>query len=165
MSATVRPAAIRRSDVVQDEALRVVSERDVLEDDLAWARGERLRIGRVGDLLRLVEDLEDPLAGCDRALGLADPHAEHPQRHDEHREQEVEREERTQRERSGDHHAAGDEQHERLRHEREERQQRHVDRSLPVRRQRLSEDGVRRVREAGGSCSAPARRTSRRGRP
>ena len=38
----------------------------------------------VGDLLRLVHDLEDPLAGRGRALRLADPHAEHPERHDEH---------------------------------------------------------------------------------
>ena len=44
----------------------------------------------------------------------------------------------------GDHHAAGDEQHERLRDERQERQQRDVEGALPVRRERLREDGVGR---------------------
>ena len=128
--------------VVEDETRWVVSERDVLEDDLSRSGRQWLRLGRVGDLLRLVEDLEDPLACCDRALGLADPHAEHSQGHDEHREEEVEREERTERERPGDHHAAGDEQHQCLRHEREKRQQRHVDRALPVGGERLPEDAV-----------------------
>ena len=64
MSATVRPAAMPEIDVLEHGALRVVSEGDVLEDDLARTRRQRLCVGRVGDLLRLVEDLEDPLAAA-----------------------------------------------------------------------------------------------------
>ena len=50
-------------------------------------------MGRVGDVLGLVDHLEDPLAGGGRALRLADPHPEHPQRHDQHEHEHVEREE------------------------------------------------------------------------
>ncbi len=100
------------------------------------------------DLLRLVEDLEDPPPGRDRTLRLADPHAEHPQRHDEHREEEVEGEERTQRQRPRDDHAARREEHERLGDEWKERQQRDVERPLPVRGERLAEHRVRGTAEA-----------------
>ena len=55
--------------------------------------GSSTASGRLGDVLRLVDDLEDPLAGGGRALRLADPHAERAQRHDEHAEVEVERDE------------------------------------------------------------------------
>ena len=112
---------------------------------------QRARVRTVGDLLGLVEDLEDPLAGCDGPLRLTDPHSEHPQRHGEHREQEVEREERAERERPGDHHPPRREQHERLRDERHEREQRHVESALPVGRKSLLEDLVRCGREARGA--------------
>ena len=54
--------------------------------------------GSVGDLLGLVDHLEEPLARGGRTLGLADPHAEHPQRHHEHHQQQVEGEEAADRE-------------------------------------------------------------------
>jgi hypothetical protein len=46
-------------------------------------------IGPVGHLLRLVHDLEDPLAGRSRALRLPDPHAEHAQRRNHHQHDDV----------------------------------------------------------------------------
>ena len=98
-------------------------------------------------LLGLVEDLEDPLSRGDRALRLADPHAEHPQRHDEHREQEVEREEVAERERARHDHPAGDEEDRGLREQWHQRQQGDVQRTLPVGRDGLPEDGVGRVGE------------------
>ncbi len=121
---------------------------DVLEHDLARAWRKNARLRSVSDLLGLVEDLEDPLARRDRSLRLADPHAEHPQRHDEHREQEVEGGERSQRHRARDDHPSADEQHESERDHRKEREQGDVDGALAIRRERLREDGV------GGGCEA-----------
>ena len=77
-------------DLLEHRPLRFVAERDALEADGTGPGRKRLRARPVGDLLRLVEDLEDALAGGGRALGLADPHPEHPQRHHQHREQQVE---------------------------------------------------------------------------
>ena len=48
----------------------------------------------------------------------------------------------------GDDHPPRGEQHERLRDERQERQERHVERALPVRGERLLEDGVGGLVEA-----------------
>ena len=54
-----------------------VLERDVLEARRGpRPAGSSTRAGPVGDLLGLVDHLEDPLAGRGRALRLADPHAE-----------------------------------------------------------------------------------------
>ena len=113
----------------------------------------------IGDLFGLVEDLEDPLAGRDRALCLADPHPEHPERHDEHREQQVEREEVADRERAGDDHPPGDEQDCGLGDERHEAQQGDVERPLPVRRERLVEHRVGCGRELLLAMSPPGRTT------
>ena len=110
----------------------------------------------VRDLLRLVEDLEDPLACRDRALRLADPHAEHAERHDEHREQEVEGEEGSERQRARDDHAPGREQDERLRDERQEREEWHVEGALAVRGEGLREDRVRGGRESLRALSSCA---------
>ena len=104
-------------------------------------------IPAIEDLFRLVEDLEDPPAGGDRALRLADPHPEHAQRHDEHGEKQVEGEEGAEGERPGHDHPTCREQHECLRDEREEGEQRHVQRSLPIRGERPLEDRVRCVAE------------------
>ena len=86
--------------------------------------------GRVGDLLRLVEHLEDPLAGGDGALARADPHAEHPQRHDEHEHVDVERDELAERELAVDDAVPAGEEHRGLREERQEGEERHVERAL-----------------------------------
>ena len=86
--------------------------------------------------------LEDALARGGRALRLADPHAERAQRHHEHREVEVERDEAAGRERAVRDHARADEQHGGLREQRHERDQRHVGRALAVRAQRLLEDAL-----------------------
>ncbi len=142
------PCRDAKVDVLEHESVGVVSERDVLEHDLARAWRKSARFRSVRDLLGLVEDLEDPLACRDRPLRLADPHAEHPQRHDEHREQEIEGGERSQRHRARDDHPSADEQHESERDHRKEREQGDVDRALAIRRERLREDGV------GGGCEA-----------
>ena len=81
-------------DPLEHGALVVVAERDVLEAQAPVAGRQLDGVGRVGDLLRLVHHLEDPLAGGGRALRLPDPHAEHPQRHDHHRHEHVEGDER-----------------------------------------------------------------------
>ncbi len=107
------------------------------------ARRERAGAGPVGDLLGLVEHLEDPLARRGRPLRLADPHAEHAQRHDQHHDEEVELDERPERERSVRDHAPADEQHGRLREQRDEREHRHVERPLAVGAEALVEDRLR----------------------
>ena len=56
------------------------------------------------------------------------------------REVEVERDEAARRQRAVGDHPRADEQHGRLREQRHERDQRHVDRALPVRAERLLED-------------------------
>src|SRR5947209_7201032 len=63
-------------DVLEDRSAGEVLEGDVLEADMSPSGGKRARSGRVGDLLGFVHDLEDPLAGGGRPLGLPDPHAE-----------------------------------------------------------------------------------------
>ena len=115
--------------------------------DAARPRRQLDGAGPVRDLLRLVHDLEDPLAGRRRPLRLADPHAEHPQRRDHHQHDDVEREERAVRERAVDHHPAADEDHRRLREQRQEREQRDVERALLVRRDALPEDRLGRTLE------------------
>ena len=64
----------------------------------------------------------------------------------------LKREERPERERAGDDHATGGEQHERLRDERQEREKRDVERALPVRGERLRR---RRCRAASEALGAP----------
>ena len=49
--------------VVDERHVRQVAERDVVEHDLAGGVLDPLRLGHVGDLLRLVEQLEGPLGG------------------------------------------------------------------------------------------------------
>ena len=75
-SARRSPRCRRLGDEVQvvDERLvGLVAERDVLERDRAAAsRGSRMRRDRIGDLLGLVEQLEDPLRRGDRRLEHVD---------------------------------------------------------------------------------------------
>ncbi len=127
-------------DVADDRTARQILERDALEPDLAGPRRQLHRAGAVGDLLRLVHDLEDALARRGRTLGLPDPHAERSQRHHEHSEVEVERHEVADGEASVRHHPGAGEQHARLREQRHERDQRDVEGALPVRLHGLAED-------------------------
>jgi hypothetical protein len=85
-----RPGLEVEVELLENRAAGQVRERDVLEADRAVARRQVAGAGRVGDLLRLVEHLEDSLARRGRTLRLADPHAEGAERHDEQREIEVE---------------------------------------------------------------------------
>ena len=134
-----RPGVEREVEVLEHGPTGQVRERDVLEADRALSGRELDGAGPVAHVLRLVEDLEDPLARRRSPLRLADPHPERAERHDEHREEEVERDERADAERAVRDHPRADEQHARLRQERQEGQERHVGRALPVRPQRLPE--------------------------
>ena len=71
-------------------------------------QGQLRAPGCVADLLRLVDHLEDALAGRRRALSLADPHAECAQRHHEHRQVEVEADEAADRQRAVRDHSPAD---------------------------------------------------------
>src|SRR6185295_12741006 len=64
-------------DAVEYGPALEVLEAHVLEPEVAATLRELDRAGPLGDLLRLVHDLEDSLARGGRALGLPDPH---PQR-------------------------------------------------------------------------------------
>ena len=113
--------------------------------------GSGLGAGRVGDLLGLVDHLEEALSRGGRALRLPDPHAEHPQRHHEHRQEQVEGEEAAERAdrrarpcappRSAPRAWASD---------RQEREQRHVERALACSRARSAR---RRSPEARSNCA------------
>ncbi len=143
MSAIVRPASIGSSISSSTGPSLDVGEGHVLEVDDAVAGREVDRVLRVLDLLRLVHHLEDALARRGRALRLADPHAEHPQRHDEHRQQQVEGDEVADLHLAVDDLVAAVQEHRGLRQQRDERDQRHVERALPVRQHALSEDRLR----------------------
>ena len=136
-----RPRVEREVEVLEHRPARQVGERDVLEADRAVAGGQLDRARAVGHVLRLVEDLEDPLARRRRPLRLADPHPERAERHDEHGEVEVEgRRTSPIGERAVRDHPRADEQDGRLREQRQEREERHVRRALPVRADRLREE-------------------------
>ena len=139
-------------------ALRVL-EPDVLVADAAVSGGHVLRARRVDDLLVLVHDLEDPLAGRGRALRLADPHAEHPQRHHEHHDEHVEEEEGPDVERPVRDHPPAGEQDSRLHDQRQEREQRHVDGALLVRVDRAGEDALGAVARTSRARTPPGRTT------
>ena len=109
--ATVLPGSSSRSMPSSTGTAVGVLERDVLEADAARPGGEPVGSRAVGDVLDLVEHLENPLARCGRPLRLADPHSEHPQRHHEHHDEEVEEEEVRQAQLAVDHHAPADEDH------------------------------------------------------
>ena len=98
-------------DVLEHGPAVHVLERHVLEADVARARLQARCAGTVGDLLGLVEHLEDALAGRGRALRLADPHAERAQRRDEHVHVQREGDEAADAERVVGDHARADEQH------------------------------------------------------
>jgi len=72
-------------DPVQHRPARRVLERDALVAHEPVTCRKLARVGRIRDVLRLVDHLEDSLAGRRRALRLSDPHPELAQRHDEHR--------------------------------------------------------------------------------
>ena len=127
-------------DVVQDRPLGVVAERDVLEAEPALARRERPGARPVADLLRLVEHLEDALAGGDGALARSDPHPEHPQWHDEVQQVDVEGDEGAERKVAVHDAVATFEQRGGLREQRQEREQGDVERLLAGRPDRLLED-------------------------
>ena len=120
-------------DLVQHRSRRLVAERHVLEHDPARPRRQLARVRRVGDLLGLVEHLEDALARGGRALRLADPHAELPQGQHEQREEQVERDEIAERECPVRDHVPADVEDRCLREQRQEAEQRDVERALSVR--------------------------------
>ena len=120
-------------DGTQHRAVGVVAEGDVIERHAAGAWWELGRAGLVADLLRLVDHLEDALARSGRALRLADPHAEGAQRHDEHRQVEVEAHEAADRQGAARDQASPDQEDRGLREERQEAEHRHVERALAVR--------------------------------
>ena len=132
---------------MQDRAARCVLERHVLVANPPVARRHLRGIRLLRDLLRLVHDLEDPLARCGRALRLADPHAEHAERHHEHHDEDVEEEERSEVERPVRDHAPADEQDACLHDQRQEREQRNVERPLLVRVDAAGKDPLRAVGE------------------
>jgi hypothetical protein len=136
-------------DALEHRAAGCVLERDPLEADEPGSGRQRRGVRRVRDLLGLVHDLEDPLARRGCALRLSDPHAEHAQRHDEHQRQHVEEEEVAVGERPGGDHAPADEQDGGLRDDRQEREQRDVDRPLTVRSHALLEHALGAVLELG----------------
>ena len=149
-SADQRESAAGRDleiDVFEDETAGLVAEVDILEANVPGPRRERPRPGTVGDLLRLVENLEDALARRGRPLRLTDPHSEHAERHHEHGEQQEEGEEVARGHRSVDHHSPGHEKNGSLGDEWEKAEQRHVERALTVCRERVLEDRVGRARE------------------
>ena len=114
----------------------------MLEADRARSRGKLDCVRAVLDAFRFVHHLEDPLAGSRRALRLADPHAEAAQGDDQHREEQVEDEELIDAECAADDHPPGHEQNRPLREQRQEREQRHVDRTLTEGAHGLVEDGA-----------------------
>ena len=109
-----RPGVTCRSIAVAARCGRRVGvlERDLLEADEPPApAGSGAACGASSDLLGLVHDLEDALARCGRALRLADPHAEHAQRHDEHQRCSTLRRSRRRVSVPGGDHAPADQQH------------------------------------------------------
>ena len=88
-------------DVLQHRCTRAVLEADAFERDAPGSLGKRARAVAISNLLGLVENLEDALSGGRGPLDLTDPHAEHAQREDEHQQVHVERDEGTERQRSG----------------------------------------------------------------
>jgi hypothetical protein len=129
-------------DVLEHRAAGEVFEGHALEPDGAGAGRQLEGLRTVRDLLGLVHHLEDPLARRGRTLGLADPHTERPKGLNEHPEVEVEGDERAHRQTPALDHLCAPEQHARLGEHRHEGDQRHVERALAVRLQRLSEDGL-----------------------
>src|SRR5262249_55997650 len=85
----------------------------------------------------------DALAGRRRALGLADPHPERPERRNEQAEVEVEGDEAADRELARVDHSGSDEKNRSLRDQRNPGDQRDIERALPVRLDRLPEHGLR----------------------
>ena len=107
-------------DVLEHGPVVAVGEGDVAECDASRPRRQLACSGLVANLLGLVEHLEDALARRRRALPLADPHAEHAQREDQHRQVEVEPDEVGERERPVRNHPAAREQDRRLAEHRQE---------------------------------------------
>ena len=134
-------------DPRQHRPRRVVAEADPREHDAAGSRRQLPGARRVRHLLRLVDHLEEPLARGGRALRLADPHAEHAQRHHEHHQEEVEGEEAADREVALDDVVARGEQDAGLGEHRQEGEQRDVQRPLRVGLHAHREDAVARVPE------------------
>jgi hypothetical protein len=134
-------------DLVQHGPTGCVLERHALVVDAAVARRHLRRIRLVGDLFRLVHDLEDPFTRGRRALGLAHPHAKHAEGPHEHHNEHVEEEEGLDVERSGGDHPAALEQDARLHDQRQEREQRHIESALLVRVDAALEDPLGAVRE------------------
>ena len=134
-------------DVVEDRALKLIAESDVVEANMPHSRRERLRIGRVRDVLHLVQHFEDPLAGSDSSLARADPHPEHPERHHQHEHVDVDRDELADLEVAGDDPMPPDEEHSGLREDGQEGEERDVERALTGRADGLGENGFIPPRE------------------
>ncbi len=77
ISAIVRPAGDVEVDALEHRPARRRYSNETFSKRIAPGAWRELpRAGAVGDLLRLVDHLEDALAGRGRALRLPDPHAE-----------------------------------------------------------------------------------------
>ena len=154
MSATVRPAGISRSTSSSDGPLRVVAEGDVLEHDVARARARAARASGASATSSgssRISKIRSPAAIARCACPIHMPSIRSGMTSIASRR--LKAEERAERQRAGDDHPTRGEQHERLRDERQEREERHVERALPVGGERL-----RRRR-----CSPrPSKRSARR---
>ena len=84
-------------DLRQHRPLAVVAEPDLLEPQHAGTDRQRARVRPLDDVALLVEHLEHALAGRHRALVLADPHPDRPQRQHQQRQVRVHGEELAQR--------------------------------------------------------------------
>ena len=135
-------------DAGENGPVGVVPEADAHEHD-ATRPGRQFAGARdVRHLLGRVDHLEEPLARGGRPLRLADPHAEHPQRHHEHHQEQVEGEEAADRELALDDVVPRCEQHTGLREHRQEGQQRDVQRPLRIGFDADLEDAVAGLPEA-----------------
>ena len=113
-------------DTRHDWTVPVVAKGDVVEVDRATTGRKRLGVGCIDNLGFGIENREDADRARHKALGLADPHAEHPQRHHHQRDQEAVGDEVAEAHRALDDLAATDEHQERDRDCRQKVHDRHV---------------------------------------
>ena len=140
----------RQVDVGQHRPALLVGEGDAVEPDQSRAVGQRPGVRQLDDVALHVQHLEDPLAGGHRPLVLADPHADHPQRHDQQQQVGVDGEEVAQRQIALDHLVAADQQHSGDRQAGQGRHRRHVAGLQPGGPDALPEDPLGAAAEAGG---------------
>ena len=125
-----------------------VAQRDAAHPDAAAAGGELGRRGRALDPRFAVEDLEEAVAGGDRALRHPHRHAEHPHRPGEDHQVGVEGGEVAEAEVAVDHHPPADQQHQGDPELGQEADQRREEGLQPGRVDALVEDPADRALEA-----------------